>query len=414
MAIKKNILFEFNYWTRYHFIALAVPICCMLTTYLQKNELKYYNDEIMPKKENGQKKIREFPYFFNIFISKILSIIFVLISKYTIKHKSSKNLELKENTITRRYHLDYNNNQRKIKAAFLIIGISILELIFKIEGYLTIGKPNYIELKLGFLLLVPVLSVFILKKKLFKHHYLSFSISFLAFILVCTSSFFYKNRPETLEQLRHLCFSIPLGLAFVLIKYLYEYSFVDAYQFLFFDGILCIIIPFITIGIISIFKDSDYFVYNMKGVLYLFHDKTIILYFVFVVICSFFYYLTNAVTIYIFNPSLMVMTDILSPIFRWVIEVFKDKEYDGEDYFKYIAILKGIGFTLIIFSALVFNEILILHFCEFDNNIEANISKRADNELINNNDSRTFSLSRDDDDDDISKTKTFESELSVI
>ena len=50
MAIKKNILFEFNYWTRYHFIALAVPICCMLTTYLQKNELKYYNDEILPKK----------------------------------------------------------------------------------------------------------------------------------------------------------------------------------------------------------------------------------------------------------------------------------------------------------------------------------------------------------------------------
>ncbi len=37
--------------------------------------------------------------------------------------------------------------------------------------------------------------------------------------------------------------------------------------------------PFITIGIISIFKDSDYFVYNMKEVLYLFHDKTIVLYF---------------------------------------------------------------------------------------------------------------------------------------
>ncbi len=190
----------------------------MLTTYLQKDELKYYNDEIIPKKGNVQKKIREFPYFFNIFISKILSIIFVLINKYAIKQKSSKNLGIKENTITRRYHLDYNHNQRKIKAAYLIIGISILELIFKIEGYLTIGKPNYIKLKLGFLFLAQVLSVFILKKRLFKHHYLSFSISFLAFILVCTSSFFYKNRPETLEQLRHLCFSIPLGLAFVLIN----------------------------------------------------------------------------------------------------------------------------------------------------------------------------------------------------
>ena len=413
MAIKKTLLFEFKYWTRYHFIALLVPICCMLTTYIQKAELAYYKTEILtcPNTDDNC-KIKEFPYFFNIFISKILSFIFILISHFLVRRKRSNSLIFEEPTITRRYHLDYNNKQRKIKAAFLIIGISILELIFKIEGYLTIGKPNYLELKLGFLLLVPILSVFLLKKQLFKHHYLSFGICIIAFILVCISTHFYENKPEPLEQLRHLCFSIPLGLAFVLIKYLYEYSFVDAYQFLFFDGILCIILPFITIGIISIFKGSEYFIDNMKGVAYLFHDKTIILYFFFVVLCSFLYYLTNAVTIYIFNPSLMVMTDILSPIFRWVIEVFKDKEYVDEDNFIYIAIFKGIGFTLIIFTALVFNEILILHFYDFDKNIEAMISERADSELKDCSEGRTSSISKDD--NSINSSKTFESELSTI
>lgn len=246
MASNKILLFEFNYWTRYHFIALAVPICCMLTTYLQKAELAYYNNDILCKDKESKSsdvcKIKEFPYFFNIFVSKILSIIFVLINKYGFRWGSSKNLIQIKTKTKRRYHLDYNNSQRKIKAAFLIICISILELIFKIEGYLTVGKPNYIELKLGFLLLVPLLSIFILKKQLYKHHFFSFGICIIAFILVCTSTHFYLKKPEPKEQLRYLCFSMPLGLAFVLIKYLYDHSFVDAYTYLFYDGILCIII----------------------------------------------------------------------------------------------------------------------------------------------------------------------------
>ena len=32
--------------------------------------------------------------------------------------------------------------------------------------------------------------------------------------------------------------------------------------------------------------------------------------------------------------------------------------------------------------ALVFNEILILHFCDFDENIESNLKLRADKELM--------------------------------
>ena len=414
MANDKKVLFEFKYWTKYHFIALAVPLCCMATTYIQKYELAHYKKNLCKNINDTNCKIKEFPYFFNIFISKILSIFFVLFNKYVFRRKSSNNLIKIETKTKRRYHLDYNNKQRKIKAAFLILCISILELIFKIEGYLTIGKPNYLELKLGFLLLVPLLSLFILKKRLYRHHYFCFGICIIAFILVCISTHFYSEKPSAKNQLRHLCFSVPLGLAFVLIKYLYENSFVDAYKFLFLDGILCIIIPFITIGFISIFKGSDYFVDNMKGILLLFNDKIIIIYFFAVIICSFFYYLTNAVTIYLFNPSLMVMTDILSPIFRWVIEVFKDKEYSNKDNdFIFIAIFKGIGFVIIIFCSLVFNEILILHFCEFDKYIEANIAQRGELELRATNDTGSSSLTKDDD-EYVSATRTFESELSII
>jgi len=406
----KKKLIEFKYWSKYHFIALAVPICCMLTTYLQKPEMTNYNNIINDNDNDHKNSIEKFPYFFNIFVSKLFSIFLVLLSKYKSQRKSTNQLVLVQTKTMRRYHLDVNNKVKKIKALILILFISILEIIFKIEGYLIIGKQNYIELKLGFLILVPLLSIFILKKPLFKHHIFAFFTCIIAFILVCLSTEFYETKPTFKEQIRHLLFSIPLGVAFVLIKYLFEKSFVDAFTFLLFDGIFCLIIPFVSIGVISIFSGFDFFLNNMKGIAYLF-DKTVILYFFLVVIFSFFYHLTNALTIYIFNPSLMVMTDILSPIFRWVIEVFYYEEYkdNNKNNFICIAIFKGLGFIIIIFSSIVFNELLILHFYGFDKNIEANIMKRANNELIECNENSSFSR-----DDDVDTDQSIESELSIV
>ena len=108
----------------------------------------------------------------------------------------------------------------------------------------------------------------------------------------------------------------------------------------------------------------------------------------------------------------MVMTDILSPIFRWVIEVFKDEEYK-EPNFVCIVIFKGIGFAIIIISALIFNEILVLHFFQFDKYIEDNISKRGEAELRESNETGTLSLSKDDD-ENVTQCRTYETELSSI
>ena len=110
---------------------------------------------------------------------------------------------------------------------------------------------------------------------------------------------FYQENPGILDQLRHLLFSIPLCLAFVLIKYLYNNSLVDDFSFLFFDGILCIIIPLIIICIIVIFKGSNYFFNYVKSVSLLFEQKVVGKFFL-VAIFSFGYHLANALTIYIY------------------------------------------------------------------------------------------------------------------
>lgn len=219
--------------------------------------------------------ISEFPFYFNIFISKDLSFFLIILSRYL-----NKNNIIREPAM-RRYHLEVNNTKRKIKTGLFVILISILEIIFKIEGYLIYGKQNYIELKLGFVLFVPLLSKYILKKELFKHHIFSFFISVIGFIFIILSLLFIDEnyKPVLNDQIIHFFYSFPLSLSFVLIKYIFEKSFLNAYEFLFYDGILCIILPFIIIAFKTIFKGSDYFINNMSGISILFYDNKSIFFF---------------------------------------------------------------------------------------------------------------------------------------
>ena len=398
----------------YHIIAILVPIFYISTYYFIKYQLQYYNNRLeienncdnQNKENNKNCKIMEFPFYFNIFISKILSIILIFIRKYRNENSKLKKLETKS---MRRYHLSVNNKCRKIKSCILIIVISNFEVIFTLESYFTYDKPNYIELKLGIIILVPILSVFIFKKQIYKHHIMSFILSFIGIIFVCLTLLFINNNDniqETIipvlgEQMRHLFFSIYLSLALVLTKYLFENSFINPFEFILFNGLLCIFEPLLIISLKAIFINGlglKYFIDNLKGILLLFNDIYSILFFIGLIFVSFCYFLTNTLTIYIFNPTLLVSTDTLSPFFSWIIELiimsifFKDifnKKKENENLFLVIP-FKLIGFLLIIFSALVYNEILILHFLNFDKNIRKNIEDRGDNELNDKNSKNTM------------------------
>ena len=194
--------------------------------------------------------------------------------------------------------------------------------------------------------------------------------------------------------MRHLFFSIYLSFAFVLTKYLFQKTFINAFVFLFFDGVLSIILPFIFIGLKSIKEGDEYFKRNMEDVSILFHDLKSDFYFISILFISFLYYLTNTLTLYFFTPTLLVSTDILSPFFRWIIELIYYPIFDKNKYHEkkdnenigLVITFKLVGFLIVILSALINNEILVLHFCDFDKNVQKSIQKRGDNELNNNED----------------------------
>ena len=71
------------------------------------------------------------------------------------------------------------------------------------------------------------------------------------------------------------------------------------------------------------------------------------------------------------------------------------------------------GFLLIIFSAFIFNELPILHFCEFVCHIEDNIKKREESENLGIGENCSFSITRDVK-QNISTGMNFESEIGEV
>ena len=392
--MKKN-LFSFGELSKFHIIPFLVPLFFLSTTYVQRDITNVNKKEDQKNDNEFDEDSYEFPYFIVIFISKIFSGIFYIISKYII-NKDEIETELNTTRTKRIYHLNVNNKS-KLKKLYHIIIISILEVIFTIEKVRTLEVTDLIEIKLGYAIFVPVFTYIILKNKCYRHHFVSIAIGLFGFIFIVLS-LFYPNEDETKhkfkEHLRHFIFSIPFSLSLVTIKHLFKYYFINPFSFLFLDGIFCLFFSFIYILIKTVFNNTDLFINNLKNVGFIFLDVRLFLLVICIFITSFLYYLTCTLTLYYFTPTLLVMTDILSPIIRWIVDcmvnIFYHENYINEKQ----AIFKAIGYTFLIIASTLFNEIIICNFWKMDYNTIEEIELRGiedaikrDNSLCSINDS---------------------------
>jgi hypothetical protein len=187
-----------------------------------------------------------------------------------------------------------------------------------------------------------------LKLKYYRHHFVSIIIGFIGFLFIILS-LLLRNNNEKLgfeEHLRHFIFSNPLGLSLVLIKYLFEHYFISPFVVLFFDGLLCLFFSFIFILLEFLFlSEFRSFVINLENILFFFEKWETLHIFIFILLYSFIYYLSSSITLYLFIPTLLVMTIILSSILIWVIDTFIYIFNDNKnDINKMQCIFKAIGY----------------------------------------------------------------------
>ena len=235
------------------------------------------------------------------------------------------------------------------------------------------------------IILVILSNIFIKTEKMYKHHRFAGLIIILITILVLVCSLLYEKDKSDYFLYKLIVMVIPdIGFAFMYTigkRYLIGSS-CNVYKLLFYNGLIGMIMSILIQIIISFFKcpkDFDYINYqicdeNGNFITILFNLKSfqnfgIISFFIIIA-----YFLENVcIYLLIYNYSINHFAAIFSipTYFQFIIE--------GESLgLKFIYI---IGSIIIILMTLVYNEIIILKFLDFEENTKIEIVKRAKSDI---------------------------------
>ena len=125
---------------------------------------------------------------------------------------------------------------------------------------------------------------------------------------------------------------------------------------------------------------------NLKNIFFIFEKSHKLPLFILILFYSFIYYLSSTITLYLFTPTLFVMTIILSSLMIWVIniisEIYKGHKDDTTDI---QCIFQAIGYCTLYIACIIFNEIIICNFWKMDYNTQKEIEQRGIEDLIENN-----------------------------
>jgi len=161
-----------------------------------------------------------------------------------------------------------------------------------------------------------------------------------------------------------------------MIKQLTHKFFLSPYLCLLFIGFFSLIILLVLFIIFYLIADKNLHNFigifegeNLISVIYL------ILFFLFGLVLN----VLTFLVIFYFSPTLLVVTDIIYPIFTWIVSLFieeKEKENKALDI-----ILNSIGYSLVLLSSLIYNEIIIFNFFGLNRNTKKYLEIRQREEL---------------------------------
>ena len=173
-----------------------------------------------------------------------------------------------------------------------------------------------------------------------------------------------------------------------------KFIIISPYLFLFYEGIFCIINSVICILLEYLIvinlpddplknEDKNYFINNFLEIITIFLNQEkekghFYIYFFLMFILSFVYYILSTLSIYNFTPYLIIIVETCLPIDTDMIEklIGIQNIFNEEEVYKRV-LFQCIGYTIIIFAALILNEIIILNFFGLNKNIHLRIASRG-------------------------------------
>ena len=231
------------------------------------------------------------------------------------------------------------------------------------------------------ILFISLFSYLILKKKIYKHHYISIIIIIITgvsldIILGNYNDFYYNIGPNIINFVCEILFS--LGL--VINRYTMEFKFCSVYEICFYQGIIGFFLYVLLLILSKYIKFLNNFFDNFEG----FKTKHIFI-FIIIVIFQFIHNLCIFNTIINTSTCHILIIIVLGELSHYFINLFYGKDN---------SIIIIIALLFILFMILIFIEVIELNFFGLSKNTKKNITLRAkldekncinnDNDILDN------------------------------
>ena len=244
--------------------------------------------------------------------------------------------------------IGYNNY---ISSKMLLKG----KTIFEIRIYHVVFNTIFCKIILGY--------------EIYRHQFLSLILILIGWIFISIPIFVKLTTGDIYYNILFFFGAIFYPLYLVLLKYIIENYYVSVYLDMFFIGVtLLIISSLLTIGnslmnysnlsdLINIFDFA-----KDKLMIFLAFASGTIVKFIFCVIID------N------FSPNIFVLTNVISSIITWIYNIgYKRKPEKTMNI-----VFLSIGYFIILISCLIYNEIIILNFCNLNEDTNFNINERLE------------------------------------
>ena len=352
----------------------------------------YYKEWFEMTKDRVQ---NEYMFILFLNVADLLSVFLVLYSKYSSKKTQKENILVHSDTI-RNLKLIFKDTLIPKKSFYTkMIIISSLDYLsrsfywiaYAITGVIgpeishNVQKDSTITFDI---IMRYIFSIFILKVKVYKHSIVSIATMIVGFIVLLVTDYLIDHITKNdIDMGKTFFFSGILlfrGISFpfedTIVKGLFSAEYILPESMQLFRGLFEVIIVIIMTPIL-------YFAFNINFQFNPENKTVVITTMVFYTLALFIKAFILLKIIYHFSNqavSFLIISESLGGSINSLIEIIINKEKNGVTYF--LLLLGFIGIMIILFSSLVYDEVIIINKWQLNENVKLGIISRSESEMI--------------------------------
>ena len=323
-------------------------------------------------------------YFISYLFSFIPFIIYII--KYRTKKERAKNDDIinegEKDIDIISLEISKKEKKHKLKGFLIIILLCSTSLAFRYLDY----QDNIDKKTIGLVYKIPflfILSFFVLKYKLYKHHFIPFGINLLSLLIKYIVGIIQSEKQKLIK--RHLwiflLFAISHSLFLISGKYFFDKYNITPYLLMLIVGsinsfilIVIAIIKYLITSESDIFKGFNNYITSFPTFLIFMAD----------IISQFIYNLGSWITVYYFTPLHTIISENIIEIYYFICDIKYNLNFWEERGYKWNIWFIPTVYAFNLICSLIFNEIIILRCCNLDYYTRVRIDEReaTDSEAV--------------------------------